>query len=410
MAHPNTKISLDELRFSFDVFPLSGPDWPVVVMAAVADSRVKARWPAFPHAATVDSERLGHGRGWTVDQARLGAIGELVEIASCCDWGDLEVEMHAPRDLTKAAWGPEVLSGFSKAQRANRHAWNIRLANLDWIAPETDQNRKIRWVAAQDAFDDSIILVPAEAVILGSNEANGQSLVSPADTNGCAAGATFAQAQLAAVYELIERDALSRWWYCGQSGALLPTESHKTAIEFARFLETTGRTLHLRDITSDLNIPTCAAVVSDPDGGCLSAGFATRYDPSEALECALMELMQMELKQVMIRSGQLAVPEFETKSETISIADLPPSSAHGSNPKPLPAVTSQLSVPKALKFCLDRLKHADCRLAFIDCSRPEFGIPVVRAISPDLCHWKPRFGRSRMNVGMPAFDRKIWRH
>lgn len=29
-------------------------------------------------------------------------------------------------------------------------------------------------------------------------------------------------------------------------------------------------------------------------------------------------------------------------------------------------------------------------------TRPQLGIPVIRALSTDLCHFKPRFGRERL--------------
>lgn len=409
MVDQITNSVIDSLSDSFDTFPMSGPDWPVVVMAAIASSCTMERWPAFPAAATLECERLGHGRGWSIDRARQGAVGELVEIASCCDWGDLNEEWKTPRDIGKMAWEPELLNGFSKSQCSERETWNTRLSSLDWIPPKVDPDREIRWLAASDAFDHYDILVPVDSVVLDCREFEEKDPVGVADTNGCAAGTTWVGAQLGAVYELIERDALSRWWYCGHPGKSLAHHCHRTAIEVAGTLRNYGRMLHLRDITSDLGVPTIAALASDANGQFLAAGFATRYNSEDALECAIMELMQMELKTLMMRSGQLPALEFENRSDAISMGDLPLAKCHIDDPYARTNATSTLGEEGMLSSCLESFEEASCRLAFIDFTRPEFGVPVARAISPDLCHWKPRFGRARINTNKEECDHKMWR-
>ena len=54
------------------------------------------------------------------------------------------------------------------------------------------------------------------------------------------------------------------------------------------------------------------------------------------------------------------------------------------------------AAPAALAALAAILARAGCRVALVDRSRAEFGVPVVRALSPDLCHWKPRLGRARL--------------
>ncbi|WP_223429088.1 YcaO-like family protein [Tateyamaria pelophila] len=45
---------------------------------------------------------------------------------------------------------------------------------------------------------------------------------------------------------------------------------------------------------------------------------------------------------------------------------------------------------------LDRLSSNDINVYFADRTRPEFDIPVVRAIAPGLCSDKPRWGWPRL--------------
>lgn len=409
MTDPTTNSTLDNLARYFELFPLSPAGWPVAVMAAVADARTKARWPNFPPAATLDHDRLGHGRGITTAEARRGAIGELVEVASCCDWGDLEVQRYAAGKTGKNTWGLALLNGFSQAQRAHRQDWNIRLKGLDRIGPDVDPNRDIEWLSACDAFSGNTIFVPKAAVVLSHRTIEDQDSFCVADTNGCAAGATLVSAQLSAVCELVERDALALWWYGGRAGSALAPRHNALAAKVAHTLRQQNRNLHLFDITSDLGIPTVAALASDTNGRCLSAGFATRLVHGDAIAHSLKELMQMELKTMMTLAGNIASPELDTWFASASLEDAPQISSNTTGPKLTAAGNLKLPPLEALRICLARIRRVGCRIAFIDFSRPEFNVPVARAVSPDLCHWKPRFGRSRLKVSTGESGGKLWR-
>lgn len=49
-----------------------------------------------------------------------------------------------------------------------------------------------------------------------------------------------------------------------------------------------------------------------------------------------------------------------------------------------------------LALAIGALNRAGCRIAFVDLTRPAFGVPVIRAVVPALCHYKPRFGHCRL--------------
>ena len=49
-----------------------------------------------------------------------------------------------------------------------------------------------------------------------------------------------------------------------------------------------------------------------------------------------------------------------------------------------------------LAAALEELAAKDIDLCFVDMTRPEIGVPVMRAVSAALCHYKPRFGKARL--------------
>lgn len=397
MSIARTNSRLDAMSDCFEVLTLSPPDWPVMVTAAIAGDKARAAWPAFPEAATLRHERLGHGRGGDAASARRSAIGELVEIASCCDWGDLAVRWHSPGAVGDDGWGPARLNGFSRVQHADRDAWNHRLAGLDWIPPAADPGVEIEWIPADEATTGRTILVPADAVVIGRREAGDPAAVSVADTSGCAAGPTCAAAQASALLELAERDATGRWWYGRRPCPVLRGGVSVLAQEIEHFLERLGRSLWLLDITSDLGIPTIAALAADANGSHVSAGFAARLHRHDAINAALGELMQMDLKIAISRKHGQDLADLETWFGDVGMADVPA----GPDQTVQGVLAADDGAPEAtperqIAFCLDRLDRAGCTVAFVDFTRPEFGVPVCRAVSPDLCHWKPRFGRDRL--------------
>lgn len=410
MSNPITKSHLDTFTDYFDCMTLSPSDWPVVVTAAIAAEHTIARWPNFPEAATLAQSRLGHGRGLDPTSALRAALGEMIEIASCCDWGDLDLVRETTKVIGQDGWAPELLNGFSASQQEDREKWNSWLGQLDWVPFRADQNTKIAWIKAQDAITGRKIWVPADAVVIGREQAGNLGAVGIADTNGCAAGQSHEAARFFALCELIERDATGRWWYGQRRGQAINVTDDPLVSKIAGNLFRRRRQLSVLNISSDLGLPTVAAVSGNTDGGCLVAGFGTRPALHEALTCALTELVQMELK--ILVSREICLQEEEPQgADDLSLSDLPIiEGVSVSCLKKEQDAHEYTSFEEQLEMCLAKLANAGCQIAFIDFSRPEFDVPVARAISPDLCHWKPRFGRPRLlqdDEELP--NPKLWR-
>jgi ribosomal protein S12 methylthiotransferase accessory factor len=382
---------LQNLLPYFEQLRMSPQTWPVTVAAVLAGDRARQVWPAFPAAAEPGQGRLGHGAGSDMAAAIRRATGEMIEIASCCAWGDEQLVAASIAEVGTDGWSPEVLSGFSNEQRMDRDTWNRRFDGLDWIPPVPDPESRIDWLRAECLHGGHPVLVPADCVLIGRRTNGDAAGVAVADTNGCAAGGSVDGALLSALYELIERDATGRWWYGQSKYRVLAPEAEGVDARVLSHMQGRARVLRLFEITSDIGVPTVASLGTDPDGTHIAAGFATRADIAAAVQAAVTELMQMELKIAFVRSSGNPDPGLLAWFNQVWTEGPETEERHTGCKARDEGITAD-----SIALCLSRLASCGIRVARLDCSRAEFGVPVIRAISPDLCHWKPRFGRSRL--------------
>jgi ribosomal protein S12 methylthiotransferase accessory factor len=212
-----------------------------------------------------------------------------------------------------------------------------------------------------------------------------------ADTNGCAAGQSVAEARLGALLELIERDAVAVWWYNRLRRPALelagvPGIGHE---EFDGEFRELGRSLWVLDVTTDLGVPACVAVAAKLDGSepCFGASAGMSY--ADAVRKAVAEAAQIcfwagrgegpeellaWLRHATLADNPYLVPEDRREAR-----------AFGSH-----------SAEGALVDCVARLTAAGIRPLFIDQTRRELGTPVVRAVAPGLRHFWARLGPGRL--------------
>ena len=112
---------LDEVIPYFEQVRLTSAHWPIESVAMIAGTKAQAKWSAFPKAATLSNGRLGHGAGLSSSEAATRAAGELVEIASCCAWGDEQLLCASPLEVAGESWDPRVVAGFSDEQFKDRN-------------------------------------------------------------------------------------------------------------------------------------------------------------------------------------------------------------------------------------------------------------------------------------------------
>jgi ribosomal protein S12 methylthiotransferase accessory factor len=244
-------------------------------------------------------------------------------------------------------------------------------------------------------------------------------------STGCAAGPSFEAAAARALLELVERDAASLWWIGGQHPRPL-AENAAAMAEAVRLLgalrEDRERASWLLDITTDLEIPSVAAVSVEGDGRGLSCGLAARLTFEQAVRAAILEMCQMELALPIVEAkrrqrGEAALNEVDRRHLSRAAIDtgacelLQPSGApRRHNGRQTGDVGEELAVLRAI--------FTGCGIepVLVDLTRPEFGIPVVCARAPQLqlmpCDWatarlqrmrEATGGGERWTRGVPLF-------
>lgn len=248
------------------------------------------------------------GRGLTLRQAFESCAGEAAERLSVHEWpGDRSAREEpgggpgggAPLRIRSATADDRLLDDAALAW-----AWS-RMG-----LPTDCDPRSIDWVDGSCLIDGQPQLLPASLCL---RPAPGRfDAPQPAGTTGCAAGPSLPAATLSALEELIERDAVARWWR-GDIPArpVAPELLQRLGIdEQARRVRRGSPRQHwFLDVTSDLNVPTFVALSADPNGRAVVAGYGTSLDPRHALLGALLELCQMELAQ------ELALLKREQRGE-----------------------------------------------------------------------------------------------
>jgi ribosomal protein S12 methylthiotransferase accessory factor len=132
--------------------------------------------------------------------------------------------------------------------------------------------------------------------------------VAPAPLSiGCAAGPTVAAARLAALLEVLERDAVALWWRGGRAARPIQSghEAARLAEETVLRLGGATRRVRLIDISQDPAIPVIAALSFDASGDGFCCGTAARPDAAEAARAAVLEMVQNELA-VLLAQGKRA--------------------------------------------------------------------------------------------------------
>jgi ribosomal protein S12 methylthiotransferase accessory factor len=381
----------------FDVIEL--PDGGPAHFAVALPGRRLRGMPGFPDAALPEAGRMASGRGLSAQECLVSATGEAAELASCCAWGDERLTTASLKEIDPAALTPDALNGFDSLQIAERAAWNADQAHFDWRPAPVAEATPIEWVEVEDAFGEAASFAPADFVFVGRREAGDEQAVAIGDSNGCAAGPDTEAAKTAAVLELIERDATARWWYGRRRRAPIDAAEIEGAPELVRWLAGRERRSVLFDITTDLDVPAVAAMSAEPDGSDIALGFSARLDLHSAAISALTEMLQMEVSLGAARAlGEAAGSWAYWRREVrISVPPLEVTPDGRFEPLPEPAGGPHSGLPALLDACA----RSNVDLWFADMTRPAIGVPVFRALSTALCHYKPRFARSRLLAADP---------
>jgi putative methanogenesis marker protein 1 len=211
-----------------------------------------------------------------------------------------------------------------------------------------------------------------------------------ANTSGLASGNEPEEAIFHGLAEVIERDAWSLVEASRRMGPLIENIGNGLGGELMEKFRRADVAVYLRDITSDIGIPTCAAVSDDiklRDPTLLTTGMGTHTSAGVAVLRALTEVAQSRLTQIHGAREDTTTADLRRQIGYERTKRLNKHWFEESSSKDFSEINSYDSCD-----FLDDIKHMQSKLAeagldrviVIDLTREEIGVPVVRVIVPGL--------------------------
>lgn len=331
------------------------------------------------------------GKGVTREAAETVCVAEGLERYSIIYQGTEQVRRGRVDEVEGTP--PNDILLFSEAQYSHREEWNRTQSQIQWVPEPFDPDEETEWVDAVALDTGRRQPVAASLCYMYYDFGEGRKFCS-GDTNGCAAGATRTEALLSALLELIERDSVAIWWYnrvqrpAADWSAFCGSEFRKLRDGFAAL----DRPAYLLDITTDIGIPAYAAIVPRADGSQPFFAAAASVSPYQAARKALMEAAQI-YHSVQRRASEET--DFLVWSRGANLENSPHLRPAGIV-SPSRAPEGAASPEAELELCVRRLIANRIEPLFVDLTRPEIGLPVMRILAPGLRHFWARFAPGRL--------------
>jgi oxazoline/thiazoline synthase len=357
-------------------------------------------------ARTVNELRAGlsggsFGKGSTAEQGEASALMEAIERYSGIYQGD---EIRITRRFTDFSAGEAILPNdvllFSETQYRRGHA----PMSEEEVTPTPgpfDASAKIEWSPVWSLRNEMIRYLPTSLLYFFYR---GPGYQHHADSNGCAAGNTVAEAIVQGFLELVERDAYAIWWY---------NRLQRPEVDLGQFddpyirelksqLAETGRRLWVLDITSDLGIPSYVTIAHwmEKSRELVEFGSGAHFDARIAVLRAMTELNQF------LSIGLMGARDQSPSTQGSNDGGLPPfrlqdhryltpNDAAAVRPDP-GSKFGRLDAREQVTACVNIAKRAGLDFLVLDQTRPDIEVPVARVIVPGLRHFYRRFAPGRL--------------
>ena len=358
-----------------------------------------------PYAARMGITRLGNITG-------LDRIGIPVAVAVRPNSRSVSVSQGKGLELPQAMASAlmEACEGFHAEEIGPcRHAGYRELARTETVVnPATlcaggrpfDPDAVIAWIEGYDLLRREPCWLPAEIVHTDYTvqQPDGYFL---AGSNGLASGNHPVEALNAALYELVERDAVALWIarpLRRRAACLLDLGSVDDPDCGALSAKYAAEEIAVRvwNVTTDIGIAAFLCEIRDLSAG--DPGRLRRFhgsgchaDRAIALSRALTEAAQTRLTYIAGIRDDLAPAEYQEAPDAEIGDALLDALARETIPVPFGAVPSFAAddLSEDLRWALGRLAAVGLgRAVAVDLTRPDFGIPVVRLVIPGL-EWDP---------------------
>lgn len=353
------KKTLDKIR------PLMEEIGVVDVFETTDNDRTKIPvFSAIRPAAAWGGTKINYGKGVTSDEAKASAMMEAIERFSAEYRGErMEFSSYEQLGLTKALDPKELI-----------------------LPREMQIGEETHWILAWDLLGETEMYVPANAVYHPYDPLGMAQQLFRSDANGLAAGNVREEAILHAIYEVIERDALS----CAEKnrflGKRLVIDTEGPLLNLLNKFEDQGIIIHLWYIDGKTGVHTVAAAADDEltkDPQMLVIGSGSHLSPEIAAFRALTEVAQRRGRNIrgdIENKSRVAIVEkagyerlkrinriwFEEAKDEVKLSEIPDKSTD--------------FLDEDLKIILKDLEEHTDSVFVADLSKTE--IPVVRVIIP----------------------------
>ncbi|MBW1784204.1 MAG: YcaO-like family protein [Deltaproteobacteria bacterium] len=296
--------------------------------------------------------QTGYGRGLNISQGRISCLMEIVERYSAF------ATVRSGRVIGYKNDDAMIKGTYEDLTRDGIPA--LHPNDLCLEVPYREQ--ELWWIRAERLEKNGVkpVFVPAQMVFLFSN-LDEISLTSGLSSNGFAAGNTLEAAKLSALLEVIERDAEKVVPYTKGRSFLLKSDDMKVSDILESNLQK-GIQIQFSDMTPEIGIPCYKAFVQGP-GGVILKGTGAHLDGKRALLSAMTEIPY---------------------PYPYSFGSMPPPEGLGfAQYEDLPDYAS--NDPATDLALVERvLIQNGYTPVYVDLTREDLGIPVVKAMVPGL--------------------------
>jgi ribosomal protein S12 methylthiotransferase accessory factor YcaO len=301
---------------------------------------------------TLSGSQTSYGRGLSLDVARASNLMEIAE-----------------RYASFASFVGDLITGYKTAYRLTYGSFTslqdrgIPVLDPNGLSLEAGyDNEPLHWIEAETAIDGKkeSLLIPVQTGFPFCN-LDEPDLFSGLGSTGLASGNTLAQAKFSALLEIFERDAEATTPYA--PSLCFIAESDDPAI--APLLDAyrnAGINIFFQDMTSGFGVPCCKCFVRGPDGK-IAKGVGAHLCAKKALLSALTETpypFPNGLRSGPAPAGLLRVPLEKLPDYATGDPDLD------------------------LAILEEILVKNGYRPIYLDLTREDTDIPVVRAVVPGL--------------------------
>lgn len=341
------------------------------------------------------------GKGMTDAQAKASALCEALERSSGVFRGDEPVKKASYRQLGETAVHLDRCQNFSRHQYQQREEINRQAINFYYVPEPFDEEALIDWTPVWSMSKKRFCYLPTEYCYFNYP----YDRFAQGDSNGNASGNTLEEAVLQGFFELVERDAVALWWYNRLQLPAVDIDSFGEPYyqELMAEYKQMGRKLWAIDLTSDLGIPTFAALSCDTGekGNRVLFGFGSHLDAKIALSRAVTEMNQSLSILEAVDAGRAPLEDAVTLKwlEEATLANQPYLAANAAAPVKKIADYQQpvhQDLLADVTYCREIVEKLGLEMLVLNQTRPDIGMPVVKVIVPGLRHFWARFAPGRL--------------